>query len=98
MAPEQNSNDELPPEVMQALRAGHKVEAIKRLRRARGIGLKEAKDAVDAVSLSVAPHPPDTMTVRRDSRGGIAKLFLLLLAVGLALAAYVYLGGGTGRG
>lgn len=38
----------LPPEVQTALARGQKIEAIKLLREARGMGLKEAKEAVEA--------------------------------------------------
>ena len=38
----------LPPAVVEALQRGNKVEAIKLLRDATGLGLKEAKDWVDA--------------------------------------------------
>ena len=55
------SGEELPPNVRAALHAGDKVEAIKRLREATGLGLKEAKDRVDAGatrgSSSVLPAP-----------------------------------------
>jgi ribosomal protein L7/L12 len=40
----------LPPDVIQALQQGHKIEAIKLLRNQTGLGLKEAKDTVDAYS------------------------------------------------
>ena len=39
----------LPPGVMEALKAGNKIEAIKRLRAASGGGLGEAKALIDAV-------------------------------------------------
>jgi hypothetical protein len=38
----------LPADVVEALEQGNKIEAIKRMRRQTGLGLKEAKDAVDA--------------------------------------------------
>ena len=38
-----------PPGVMEALRAGNKLEAIKHYRNATRVGLKEAKDAVEAI-------------------------------------------------
>lgn len=38
----------LPPDVLEALQQGRKIEAIKRLREATGLGLKEAKDMVEA--------------------------------------------------
>ena len=38
----------LPSDVVEALRRGNKIEAIKRLREATGLGLAEAKSVVDA--------------------------------------------------
>lgn len=38
----------LPPAAVAALQAGNKIEAIRMVREARNLGLKEAKDAVDA--------------------------------------------------
>jgi ribosomal protein L7/L12 len=40
--------DQLPPEAIAALEAGHTIEAIRVVRQARAIGLKEAKAIVDA--------------------------------------------------
>ncbi len=37
------------PEIRRLLAAGKKIEAIKRYREATGLGLKEAKDAVEAM-------------------------------------------------
>ncbi len=48
----------LPPEIQQLLRNGQTLEAIKRLRELTGLGLKEAKDAVDGGRLpTAAPRP-----------------------------------------
>lgn len=38
----------LPPEVLEALRRGNAIEAIKLLRKSTGLGLKEAKETVEA--------------------------------------------------
>jgi ribosomal protein L7/L12 len=38
----------LPPNVLDALEAGQTIDAIQQLRKAQGIGLKEAKDLIDA--------------------------------------------------
>jgi len=66
-APMQNaprSGHPLPPDVQAALDAGQMIEAIKRLRAATGLGLKEAKDLIDAhqrgepVSLAAPAVPP----------------------------------------
>lgn len=52
--------DPITPEIAEAIRAGRKIEAIKLYRQAHGLGLKEAKDAVDAHEAayrSIAPLP-----------------------------------------
>ena len=49
-----NSTEPLPPEVVDALRRGNKIEAIKRLRTATGLGLAEAKDRIEAHDLADA--------------------------------------------
>ena len=43
-----NASNSLPPEVLDALDSGNTIEAIKLLRQSAGLGLKEAKDAIDA--------------------------------------------------
>jgi len=51
----------LPPEIEQLLKSGQTLEAIKRLRELTGLGLKEAKAAVDARQVPAAaprPAPP----------------------------------------
>ena len=48
----------LPPEAVDALRAGNKIEAIKRVREATGVGLAEAKALVEAYEKGGAAHVP----------------------------------------
>jgi ribosomal protein L7/L12 len=43
-----NSVDILPTNVLEALQKGQTIEAVIRLREATGLGLKEAKDVIDA--------------------------------------------------
>jgi ribosomal protein L7/L12 len=45
----------LPKAVIGALAAGNKIEAIRLYRQHYGVGLKEAKDAVDAAAITAAP-------------------------------------------
>lgn len=47
----------LPPTVAEALEAGNKIEAIKRLRGITGLGLKEAKDWIDSYERGGAAPP-----------------------------------------
>ena len=87
-----NRSDDLPPQVMHALKSGRKVEAIKLLRKARGIGLAEAKDVVDSVALA-QPHAnrPHRAAARNDS--GVGRLVLVFVVLGACVAAYLYLSG-----
>jgi hypothetical protein len=90
---ELNRTDDLPPQVMHALKAGRKVEAIKLLREARGIGLLEAKEAVDSVEFG-QPHvaTPHRAAARNDN--GVGRLVLVFAVLGACLAAYFFLAGG----
>jgi ribosomal protein L7/L12 len=77
---------ELPAHVLAALAGGQKIEAIKLLREATGLGLKEAKDAVDAAearaSLQAGLAPGE---MRRPSKVG---LWPWLAAGAVAVGAY----------
>lgn len=72
----------LPASVLAALDQGEMIEAIKRLREAHGLGLKEAKDRIDAHR---ARHPgvgARIATVQGASaRAGLLRWFLAALAV-----------------
>lgn len=61
------SDSSLPADVMLALRAGNKIEAIKLLRAKTGLGLKEAKDAVDAVEAADPALKQAVMERRAES-------------------------------
>jgi hypothetical protein len=76
--------DDLPDEVRYAVEAGKKIEAIKLLRESRGIGLKEAKDALDPLFDAHAP---------KGARGGCGGALFALVTFGTALAhgAHVFL-------
>ncbi|WP_439887758.1 hypothetical protein ACSX1C_00435 [Pseudomonas sp. MBLB4123] len=78
--------DELPPEVLEALRRGRKIEAIKRLREARGLDLREAKQEVEAFlqvhpELFVTSHSP-------RHRHGLVFWLLLSLLLGVVLLLF----------
>jgi hypothetical protein len=63
--------DPITPEIAAAIRAGRKIEAIKLYRRAHGVGLKVAKDAVDA-------YEADATAKKRSTRSaGSARPSLL---------------------
>lgn len=78
-------DDELPAEVTLALQRGNKIEAIKLLRLARRIDLKDAKEAIDGV-IAQNPRPRGRRTDAVDGRGR----YVLLLIGALGLLAFLY--------
>ena len=79
---------DLPSDVVEAIKNGQKIEAIKRLRVATGIGLANAKVLVDAGARlhGIQNHHPAMM---HDASGSnsLLTLFLMLL---VAFGAYQY--------
>jgi hypothetical protein len=87
----------LPADVLDALRRGNKIEAIKRMRDQTGLGLKEAKDAVEAyqpargsqtqgsAELDAGQAAPGEVPRRTRAIGWAAAL----LAIGLVAAYYL---------
>jgi hypothetical protein len=90
--PMARSDEELPSAALIALNQGKMIEAIKVLRVERNLGLKEAKDQVDAY---LRAHP-DLRTQydgarAEGNRGGLLWLIVIIVA---AVAAFVYFKGG----
>jgi len=81
----------LPEEVQQLVQAGQKIQAIKLYREATGVGLKQAKDAVEALAAGAPLAPKSRLERRRQSGGGF--LYAVLLAIALAgIALLVWFG------
>ena len=76
-------DEPLPHEVVAALERGRKIEAIKLLRELKGVGLKEAKDAVDRYK---SERSPMSGSVVQPGTGGRAALFWLALLALLGMA------------
>ena len=76
-------DQDLPAQVIAALERGQKIEAIKLLRELKGIGLKEAKEAVD--DYTPERQPGGVSVVQSGGHGGIFWL-LGLLVLGVAVA------------
>jgi ribosomal protein L7/L12 len=78
------SFDQLPASVLSAIQSGNKIEAIKLLREQTGLGLKEAKDAVEAMTMpkpGVTRHFP---TVEKPASGSTIRWLLVVAALGFA--------------
>ena len=80
--------NELPPEVVAAIKSGQKIEAIKLLRIETGLGLANAKVLVDAgARLHGVQNPHSAMMQESNGSNALLSLFLLLLIV---FGAYQY--------
>jgi ribosomal protein L7/L12 len=74
-----------------ALHRGNKIEAIKLVRKERGIELKEAKDVVDEY-VRTQPSLQATFAAAQAQSGRTALLWLAIL-IGAAILLYVFLKG-----
>ncbi len=83
------TENDLPPEVTQAIKEGRKVVAIKLLRESTGMGLANAKVVVDRAAARLAPRPP-RQAVMRDYNPINTRLIVTLLVVAAAFIAYRY--------
>ena len=82
-----DSEKELPTEAIAALKRGSKIEAIKAIRVARGVGLKEAKEIVE---LHIDGNPAlraQLAAANARSAGGLMRWIVLLGSVA-AIAWY----------
>lgn len=72
--------------VIQAVDSGHKIEAIKRLREETGLGLKEAKNAVDSLAQQ---RQPDGASL--PEQGGAGAIVKIVIAIGVLYLVYRFL-------
>jgi ribosomal protein L7/L12 len=81
-------------DVSALLAAGKKIEAIKAYRTATGVGLKEAKDAVDALEGRINPGAvlARDAAMRRFRRVALLALLVAIAVVLLAMALGVFSG------
>jgi len=80
------SEEKLSESVMQAVRSGLTIQAIKRLRTEKGLGLKEAKDIIDREMDAYRLANPNAPMVQESS--GWSKVVVIAL---IAVALYWYL-------
>ena len=73
-------------QIQSALFANHKIQAIKIYREATGVGLKEAKDAMDAYDARLREEAPDRFTAQAKS-GCFSMILLALFLTAAAITA-----------
>jgi Ribosomal protein L7/L12 C-terminal domain len=86
--PDPQTPRELPPAATAALAGGNKIEAIKIVREEWGLGLKEAKDAVEGF---VKTRPDIAASMQEAATQSRSSLVWWLLALVIAGIAYYYL-------
>lgn len=84
------SGTTLPASVQAALNSGNKIEAIKLLREQTGLGLKEAKDAVEAMSDSEFTIAKKQQRQTIEKPAGVNLLGWLAGLAALACALYYF--------
>jgi len=80
---------ELSPEVIAEINADRKISAIKLLREQQGIGLKEAKEIVDAYT---ERRQPRARSRASRSDGGMGRLLLVAVVAAIVYGLYRYFG------
>lgn len=83
-----NSVSDLPAQAIEALRNGDKIAAIKYFRNSHGIGLKEAKDAVEA-HLAANPALAQQFQLARSARPGHGAAWIVLLLVAIVVVLFI---------
>jgi hypothetical protein len=82
------SDLEISDQVIAAIGAGRKIEAIKILREETGLGLKEAKDVVD--SLARAKRGESGGTPGMTEEGGAGGMIKMIVVIVVVLGVYFY--------
>ncbi len=85
------ADNQLPADVRDALQQGNKIEAINLMRERTGLGLKEAKDAVDAYQQESSTST-EGLSPGQVSRSG-SVIGWLVAGIVACIAAYYFLRG-----
>lgn len=86
MTDNEQKEKELPDAAITALTNGRKIEAVKIVRRERGVGLREAKDAVDHYLSTMDPSQAARRAPTTDT--GTGRLLWFILVVAIVITAY----------
>ena len=75
-------------EIVELLMAGRKIDAIKKHREMTGLGLKESKEAVEAIATTVAAENPEKYgAIAAAGKSGCASVIVVGLVSGLCVVA-----------
>lgn len=79
----------LPESVLLALQGGNKIDAVRLLRQATGLGLKEARDAVDSFEQGAKPRSDEIAPGEISRKSGV--IWWVVAAIVIAAVAYQFL-------
>jgi len=82
--PDQNPTEHELAAIAEALYRGQKIDAIKRYRELRGVGLKEAKDAVEQLEAGLRVQSPERFAATSGA-GCLGCVLALVTVLGLAM-------------
>ncbi len=85
-----SSPDELPVEALAALQAGNKIEAIKVVRVARRVDLKDAKDIVDRYVAACPLLQQQMSTVGAEQGRRLVFATVVVIAIGAAVYFFTH--------
>jgi len=80
-------SEPLPPEAIAALQRGNKIEAIKLVREASKLDLKDAKDRVDAYVNNDPVLQQKFASAQAETRGSLVRWLILIV---LAILGYFF--------
>ena len=80
-------SEALPPEAIAALQRGNKIEAIKLVREASKLDLKDAKDRVDAYVNNDPVLQQKFASAQAETRGSLVRWLILIV---LAILGYFF--------
>lgn len=84
------TENDMPAEVLEAIKQGRKVVAINMLRESTGLGMANAKVLVDRVSSKVAPRPP-RQTLMKDYKPTNIRLLGMVVVLAALFLGYRFL-------
>lgn len=79
---------EISDQVISAIDAGHKIEAIKILREETGLGLKDAKDVVDSIAREKRGESGGAPGMVEE--GGAGGMIKMIVVIAVVLGVYFY--------
>jgi ribosomal protein L7/L12 len=86
-------NTAIPPDAIASLYQGKLIDAIKKTRATTGLGLKDAKEAVERYLASNPSTSQRFQAAAADERRGVLRVVRILVLTGLVIFGYLWFSG-----